>query len=233
MSADSEVSAALQPSTLTYTPPPSSPILPAPLSPLPLLTSLVQSSNGPVSFDTMHLKSAAIFVSAAQAYAQSPPPFANYVNGACVTNYDANADVDYFPAKSNGATQTASRVGPDYSLLWDVTYHKTYKVIDLSRAAAGDINKPYSVLYQCGTPQPDLDATYGAGNVGRSTHASRRRLALCCCEHSLLQEHSAALSLTRALSPSCVPLSHLSLASVLLRSRDESFNDVDDLHPVH
>ncbi|KAF9904703.1 hypothetical protein EC991_002402 [Linnemannia zychae] len=58
----------------------------------------------------------------------------------CVTNYDAAANVDYFPSK----------ITVDNAALFKVRYEKNYKVV--TNTAAGQ-NKDY-VLYQCGTPAP-------------------------------------------------------------------------------
>lgn len=58
----------------------------------------------------------------------------------CVTDYDASAGVDYFPDKAEIA----------YAQTFSVEYFPAYKVLDIS----GTIY----VLYQCGTPQPELAA---------------------------------------------------------------------------
>ncbi|KAF9134516.1 hypothetical protein BGW39_006781 [Mortierella sp. 14UC] len=58
----------------------------------------------------------------------------------CVTNYDPNANVDYFPSK----------ITVDNAALFKVRYEKNFKVV--TNTAAGQ-NKDY-VLYQCGTPAP-------------------------------------------------------------------------------
>lgn len=59
----------------------------------------------------------------------------------CVTNFDANTMVDYFPSK----------VVADDSQHWSVEYFDTYKVVTNSF-----YDETY-VLYQCGTPEPQLD----------------------------------------------------------------------------
>ncbi len=64
---------------------------------------------------------------------------------ACVTNYDPQ--VDYFPDK----------VEPEYSKGWQVEYHNSYKVVDVTTpwpgATASDAFE--YVLVECGTPKPD------------------------------------------------------------------------------
>jgi len=57
----------------------------------------------------------------------------------CVCNYDPI--VDYFPHK----------VHPDFSKLWDVTYHKHYKVV--TEKSSGMVY----YLFQCGTPIPSVE----------------------------------------------------------------------------
>ncbi|KAG0379443.1 hypothetical protein BGX24_000399 [Mortierella sp. AD032] len=60
----------------------------------------------------------------------------------CVTNYDANANVDYFPSK----------ISVDNAALFKVRYEKNFKVV--TNTAAGTNKESVYVLYQCGTPAP-------------------------------------------------------------------------------
>lgn len=58
----------------------------------------------------------------------------------CVSDYDASAGIDYFPVKAEiGFAQTFS-----------VEYALAHKVVTIADAVY--------VLYQCGTPEPDLSA---------------------------------------------------------------------------
>ena len=58
----------------------------------------------------------------------------------CVPNGQFSPSVDYFPTK----------LASDFSAGWEVTYHNSYKVIDV----AGDHK---IVAYQCGTPVPTVE----------------------------------------------------------------------------
>lgn len=58
----------------------------------------------------------------------------------CVTDYDASAGVDYFPDKAE----------IEYAESFSVEYFPAYKVVTISGLVY--------VLYQCGTPEPDLSA---------------------------------------------------------------------------
>lgn len=58
----------------------------------------------------------------------------------CVTDYDASAGVDYFPVKAE----------IEYAESFSVQYFPAYKVVTISDLVY--------VLYQCGTPEPDLSA---------------------------------------------------------------------------
>lgn len=58
----------------------------------------------------------------------------------CVTDYDASAGVDYFPNKAE----------IEYAETFSVEYFPAHKVVTI----AGYVY----VLYQCGTPEPDLSA---------------------------------------------------------------------------
>ncbi|KAJ1447373.1 hypothetical protein M885DRAFT_624438 [Pelagophyceae sp. CCMP2097] len=93
----------------------------------------------------------AFFAAAALAcVSRAQQPTVNIVDGNCATDSDSGAQIDFFPHKSSGAAKFQVTVAPNYSLLWDVTYHDTYKVL---------LNKQTSesfVLYQCGTPAPAL-----------------------------------------------------------------------------
>jgi iron complex transport system substrate-binding protein len=115
------------------------------------------------------LATAALATTAALAALQ--PPAGNFVDGACVKGYvhgsASDAAVDLFPAKAAPGSEFKREVSSDYSLLWDVTYHKHYKVINATNAAlvAGSNAVKYAVLYQCGTPRPDLSATLGTVGV--------------------------------------------------------------------
>mmetsp|Transcript_1592 Transcript_1592/g.4796 ORF Transcript_1592/g.4796 Transcript_1592/m.4796 type:complete len:497 (-) Transcript_1592:115-1605(-) len=78
----------------------------------------------------------------------------NYVAGACPENY---AGGDVFPSKSEAGAQFRDTVSPDYSLLWDVEYRDSYKV--LTNTHTDDV----FVLTQCGTAPPDAaDVPAGA-----------------------------------------------------------------------
>ena len=112
------------------------------------------------------LATAALATTAVLAAVEAPA--GNFVDGACVAGYDASSDasVDLFPSKAVPGSDFKDKVSSDYSLLWDVTYHKHYKVINATNAALVDSNAvKYAVLYQCGTPQPDLSATLGTAGV--------------------------------------------------------------------
>ncbi len=63
----------------------------------------------------------------------------------CVTNYDPR--VDYFPDK----------VAPQYSKGWQVEYHNSYKVVDVTTPWPGATARDAFryVLVECGTPTPD------------------------------------------------------------------------------
>lgn len=73
--------------------------------------------------------------------ASEPSPTAG---GDCVTDYDANAEVDYFPNKAN----------IQYAETFSVEYSLSYKVLNATEGKDG--NSTLYVLYQCGTPQPNL-----------------------------------------------------------------------------
>ena len=61
-------------------------------------------------------------------------------DSSCVCDYKQN--VDYFPDKVDSA----------HAATYDVTYFDSYKVVNTSTSTY--------VLYQCGTPVPDLNTTY-------------------------------------------------------------------------
>lgn len=61
----------------------------------------------------------------------------------CVADYDAAAGVDYFPDKAI----------IEYAETFTVDYLPTYKVLTVSDG----FSETVYVLYQCGTPVPDLD----------------------------------------------------------------------------
>lgn len=72
--------------------------------------------------------------------AQTPSPTS--VTG-CITDYDEEAGIDYFPIKAEIL----------YATTFSVEYFPTYKVLnttDFSQTAT-------YVLYQCGTPQPEVN----------------------------------------------------------------------------
>ncbi|CAN0554138.1 unnamed protein product, partial [Laminaria digitata] len=58
----------------------------------------------------------------------------------CVTDYDASAGVDYFPDKAE----------IEYASTFAVDYFPAHKVVTIAESVY--------VLYQCGTPEPDLSA---------------------------------------------------------------------------
>ena len=58
---------------------------------------------------------------------------------ACVPEGEFDANVDYFPIK----------LASDYAEGWEVTYYKSYKVIDVAGVKI--------VAYQCGTPEPTVE----------------------------------------------------------------------------
>lgn len=60
----------------------------------------------------------------------------------CVTDYDASANVDYFPDKADVR----------YADTFSVEYFPAYKVVTVTNFTA---NYTF-VLYQCGTPAPEL-----------------------------------------------------------------------------
>ena len=62
----------------------------------------------------------------------------------CIPDGTFNASVDYFPAKSS----------VEYSQRWGVTYHNSYKVLTVTESDTSDALT--YVLYQCGSPKPDL-----------------------------------------------------------------------------
>lgn len=61
---------------------------------------------------------------------------ANYKR--CINEAEVDYDFDYFPNK----------ISPKYSANWDITYHKTYKVI------TNAVTDTSYLLYQCGTEPP-------------------------------------------------------------------------------
>lgn len=66
--------------------------------------------------------------------------FANREIRSCVCDGDYDANTDYFPTK----------VYPELSAYWNVTYHKNYKVVTDSQGVT-------TYLYLCGTPAPDVE----------------------------------------------------------------------------
>jgi len=96
------------------------------------------------------------------------PPTSNYVDGACVENLpeDATLEIDLFPHKSASGAQFTATVSADYSLLWSVTYHGTYKVL------RNALTEHTYVLYQCGTlPPRNLDFNHTLVRVPVTTVA--------------------------------------------------------------
>lgn len=61
----------------------------------------------------------------------------------CVTDFDAEAGVDYFPDKAV----------INYAQTFSVEYFPTYKVLSITDG----LSSTTYVLYQCGTPEPTLD----------------------------------------------------------------------------
>ena len=68
------------------------------------------------------------------------PRQGHFAVATCRLTTPYNPSVDYFPTK----------LASDYSAGWEVTYHNSYKVIDV----AGDHK---IVAYQCGTPVPTVE----------------------------------------------------------------------------
>lgn len=60
----------------------------------------------------------------------------------CVEDYDESAGIDYFPEK----------VDIKYATTFSVEYFPSYKVLNTTLFG----EKGTYVLYQCGTPQPDM-----------------------------------------------------------------------------
>lgn len=77
-------------------------------------------------------------------------PVENLFGDACVEGFDDGLGFDFFPDKSNVGDKFLATVSPDYSLLWNVSYHGTYKVLT-------DASHKQHVLYLCGTPAPSAD----------------------------------------------------------------------------
>mmetsp|Transcript_2941 Transcript_2941/g.4597 ORF Transcript_2941/g.4597 Transcript_2941/m.4597 type:complete len:521 (-) Transcript_2941:213-1775(-) len=93
-------------------------------------------------------------------------PTTNLVDGQCVENYDPNVHdgIDFFPEHSTdrrvkrtpfSRLEFRGKVKADYSLHWDVTYHNTYKLL------TNKIRDETYVLWQCGTPKPEIDGAAG------------------------------------------------------------------------
>mmetsp|Transcript_24092 Transcript_24092/g.77679 ORF Transcript_24092/g.77679 Transcript_24092/m.77679 type:complete len:519 (-) Transcript_24092:431-1987(-) len=84
-------------------------------------------------------------------------PTTNLVEGACVEDYDpiAHANVDFFPVHVTGASEFYGKVSSDYALLWDVSYHGTYKLL------VNHLREETYVLWQCGTPRPEVEGADG------------------------------------------------------------------------
>ena len=73
---------------------------------------------------------------------------ANYVGGQCVVGVTSG---DLFPDKCAYGTQFTATVSADYSLLWEVAYYDSYKVVKNGDAV--------HALHQCGVDAPtDLPA---------------------------------------------------------------------------
>merc|ERR1739841_476167 len=73
---------------------------------------------------------------------------ANYVGGQCVVGVTSG---DLFPDKCAYGTQFTQTVATDYSLLWEVAYYDSYKVVKNGDAV--------HALHQCGVAAPtDLPA---------------------------------------------------------------------------
>ena len=66
----------------------------------------------------------------------------NFVDGQCATNDGA----DHFPYKSEAGDQFTDVISADYSLLWEVAYYDSYKVVKNGDAV--------HALHQCGVDAP-------------------------------------------------------------------------------
>lgn len=91
---------------------------------------------------------AAETTSASSASASASPTASSSLSSnpdGCITDYDSSAGVDYFPDKAV----------VEYATTFAVEYFPSYKVLTVIDVES---NSTY-VLYQCGTPQPDLGDT--------------------------------------------------------------------------
>jgi hypothetical protein len=100
-------------------------------------------------------------IAALAAVAAAATPGHNYVDGQCASNQAQG--VDNFPDKCESGRQFTETVDADYSLLWQVSYHETYKIV--TNDVATETAPAHVVLYQCGTTPPDASAlpAYAAG----------------------------------------------------------------------
>ena len=73
----------------------------------------------------------------------------NFVDGQCTNVHTTSSDL--FPDKCEYGTQFTQVVAADYSLLWSVEYHDSYKVVRNERTGA------VHVLHQCGVVAPSKD----------------------------------------------------------------------------
>ena len=79
----------------------------------------------------------------------------NLINGECIKHYDPNSHGDVFPAHATGGSEFKSFASSEFSVLWDVEYHSTYKLL------VNHLRGEKYVLWQCGTPRPEIDDAAG------------------------------------------------------------------------
>lgn len=80
-------------------------------------------------------------------------PTTNLVDGKCADGYDpeVHGSIDFFPYQSTGGSAFKGKASADFSLLWDVSYHGTYKLL------VNHLREETYVLWQCGTERPEIE----------------------------------------------------------------------------